>query len=489
MIKRLLLGIVALVVLLLLAAVANTWRKGSLQLNVLPVQGVAVDEKAAGESLATAIRARTVSSYTDAKLNVDQFQALHAHIAATYPKLHAALKREVIGELSLLYTWPGSDASLRPIALMAHQDVVPIAPGTEGDWKAEPWAGTVKDGYVWGRGSWDDKANLIAELEAVEKLVASGFKPKRTIYLVFGADEEVGGERGALQIAKLLQQRGVKLDFAIDEGLLITEGIMPGLKAPAALVGLAEKGSVSLLLKASATPGHSSMPPAPGRSAIAQMSRAMQRVDAAPMPASLIGVAGQMFDAVGPEFEGFGKLALTNRWLFEPLLMRQLEKGQSTNAMLRTTTALTLMNAGNKENVLPGRAEATVNFRLLPGNTKEDVIAHVKKAIDDPAIEVTELPGGFPASRVSSADSASYATINRTVRELFPGTLVAPGLMLGATDSRHFESFTDNVFRFSPIRAKAEDLSRFHGTNERISLANLADLIRFYHRLLQQSAG
>jgi carboxypeptidase PM20D1 len=196
-----------------------------------------------------------------------------------------------------------------------------------------------------------------------------------------------------------------------------------------------------------------------------------------------------MFDAVGPEFEGMSKLALTNRWLFEPLLMRQLEKGQSTNAMLRTTTALTLVSSGNKENVLPGRAEATVNFRLLPGNSKEDVIAHVKKAIDDPAIEISVLPGGFPASRVSSADSASYATINRTVRELFPGTLVAPGLMLGATDSRHFEPFTDNVYRFSPIRATAEDLSRFHGTNERISLANLADLIRFYHRLLQQSAG
>ncbi|HSW04751.1 M20 family peptidase [Aquabacterium sp.] len=489
MLKRLLLGLIALVGVLAIAVAINTWRQGSRQLQVPAVQGVAVDERAAGESLAVAIRARTVSSYTDAKLNADQFQALHAHMTTTYPKLHAALKRELIGELSLLYTWQGSDASLKPIALMAHQDVVPIAPGTEGDWLAEPWSGTVREGYVWGRGSWDDKANLIAELEAVEKLVASGFKPRRTVYLVFGADEEVGGERGALQIAKLLQQRGVKLDFAIDEGLLITEGIMPGLKAPAALVGLAEKGSVSLLLQAKATPGHSSMPPAPGRSAIAQLSQAMQRVDAAPMPASLTGVAAQMFDAVGPEFEGFSRVALTNRWLFEPLLMRQLEKGQSTNAMLRTTTALTLMNAGNKENVLPGRAEATVNFRLLPGTSKDDVIRHVKQAIDDPAIVVTELPGGFPASRVSSANSASYQTINRTVRELFPGTLVAPGLMLGATDARHFESFTDNVYRFSPIRAKAEDLSRFHGTNERISLANLADLIRFYHRLVQQSAG
>ncbi|MBI5257482.1 MAG: M20 family peptidase [Burkholderiales bacterium] len=489
MLKRALWALLGLLLLVAAVLAVNTLRQGSRQLQVPPVQGVAVDEQAAAASLAAAIRARTVSSYTDASLNADQFQALHAHLQATYPKLHAVLTREVVGGLSLLYTWTGSDPSLKPIALMAHQDVVPIAPGTEADWQAEPFAGTIKEGYIWGRGSWDDKANLIGQLEAVEKLVAAGFRPKRTVYLVFGADEEVGGERGALQIAKLLQQRGVKLDYAIDEGLLITEGIMPGLKAPAALVGLAEKGSVSLRLLAKATPGHSSMPPPPGQSAIAKLARAVQKVDAAPMPAALVGVAGQMFDALAPEFEGMTRVALTNRWLFEPLLMRQLQQGQSTNAMLRTTTALTLASAGNKENVLPGRAEATVNFRLLPGDTKDTVVQHVKHAIDDPAIEITVLPGDFPSSRMASADSASYGLINRTVRELFPGTLVAPGLMLAATDSRHFEPFTDNVYRFSPIRAKPQDLARFHGTNERISLANLAELIRFYHRLLQQSAG
>ena len=489
MIKRLLLGLLSLLVLLAVVLGVNTWRQGSRQLQVPPVPGVAVDERAVGESLAAAIRARTVSSATDAALNAEQFQALHAHLQAAYPKLHAALKRELVGGLTLLYTWPGSDPKALPIALMAHQDVVPIAPGTEGDWQAPPFDGVIKDGYVWGRGSWDDKANLIAQLEAVERLVASGFRPRRTVYLVFGADEEVGGFRGAQQVARLLQERGVKLEFAIDEGMLITEGSMPGLRAPAAIVGLAEKGSVSLRLQASAPPGHSSMPPPPGRSAIAQLSRALQRVDAAPMPASLTGIAGGMFDALAPEFEGIGRVALSNRWLFEPLLMRQLQQGAGTNALLRTTTALTLASAGNKENVLPGRAEATINFRLLPGDTKDDVIRHVKRVVDDPAIEVQVLPGDFPSSRLSSADSPAYALVNRTVRELFPGTLVAPGLMLAATDSRHFEPFTEQVFRFSPIRAKPEDLARFHGTNERVSLANLAELVRFYHRLLQQSAG
>jgi carboxypeptidase PM20D1 len=489
MIKRLLLGLLALVLLLVVALAVNTARQGSRQLQVPPVQGVAVDERAVADSLAVAIRARTVSSADDAALNTDQFQALHAHLQARYPRVHATLKREVVGGLSLLYTWAGTDPQAAPFALMAHQDVVPIAPGTEGDWKAAPFGGEVKEGYVWGRGSWDDKANLIAQMEAVEKLLEAGFQPRRTLYLVFGADEEVGGQRGALQIARLLGSRGLKLEFVVDEGLLITEGIMPGLKAPAALIGIAEKGFLSVALRSKATPGHSSMPPPPGQSAIGQLSRALARVDATPMPAALKDVASGMFDAVAPEFEGFSRVALTNRWLFEPVLMKQLQKGASTNAMLRTTTALTIVNAGNKENVLPGRAEAVVNFRLLPGDTRETVLQHLARTIDDPAIEIQALPGDSPASRVASTQSASYQTINRTVRELFPGTLVAPGLMLGATDARHFEPFTQQVFRFSPIRAKPEDLARFHGTNERIALANLADLVRFYHRLVQHSAG
>jgi len=491
MLKGLLKVVLAAALLLAVAVAFNTWRHGSRQLAVSAlVAPLAVDTKAAGESLAAAIRARTVSSAEDAQLNADQFAALHAHLAQRYPRVHASLKREVVGGLSLLYTWEGNDPKAPAIALMAHQDVVPIARGTEADWQAEPFAGTIKDGFVWGRGAWDDKANLIAELEAVEALLAGGFKPSRTIYLVFGADEEVGGERGARQIARLLAERGVKLDFVVDEGLLITEGIMPGLKAPAALVGVAEKGYLSLKLEAKATPGHSSMPPATaGTSAIARISQALTRLDAQPMPAAVGGVAGEMFDTIAPEMEGFGRVALSNRWLFGPLLQGQLGKSASTNAMLRTTTALTIVSAGNKDNVLPGRAEAVVNFRILPGDTQASVIEHVKRVIGNDQITVSPLPGNSEPSKVAPTDGSGYQAVNRAVRELFPGTIVAPGLMLGATDSRHFEPLSQQVLRFSPVRAKPEDLARFHGTNERIALDNLADLIRFYHRLLQTSAG
>ena len=211
MIRKILYGLLA--VLLLLAAVLgfNTWRKGSRQIDVAPIAKLQVDEAAVAERLAETVRLRTVSSRDDAALSADQFAQLHTLLQARFPKLHAELKREVVGGLSLLYTWQGSNAAAQPILLMAHQDVVPVAPGTEKDWTEEPFSGKIKDGYVWGRGAWDDKGNLMAQMEAIEMLLSSGYKPERTVYLAYGADEEVGGLRGAAKIAALLKERKVCL--------------------------------------------------------------------------------------------------------------------------------------------------------------------------------------------------------------------------------------------------------------------------------------
>lgn len=484
MIKRVLWVLLAAVLLLAAAVAVNTLRQGSRQLEVAPAPAIAVDEQGVADKLSAAIRFQTVSSHDDASLNAGEFQKLHAHLRERFPRVHASLQREVVGGLTLLYTWPGSDANAKPIALLAHQDVVPIAPGSEAKWQTAPFSGEVRDGYVWGRGAWDDKANLIAQLEAVEMLLASGFKPRQTVYLVFGADEEVGGLRGAVQVVKLLQERKVRLDFVIDEGLLITEGVMPGLKQPAALVGIAEKGYLSVVLKVPATPGHSSMPPPKGTSAIGMMSAALRRLDDEQLPGTIRGVAREMFETIAPEMGGFQRVALSNLWLFGPLVQSQLEKAASTNAMLRTTTALTIVNAGNKDNVIPGEAQATVNFRLLPGDTTQSVMQHVRGKTGE-RFELIALPAASEPSPVSPTQSASYQLINRTARSLFPGTLVAPGLMIAATDSRHFAPVSDHIYRFSPVRAKPEDLARFHGTNERIAVANLGELVRFYHQLLR----
>jgi len=484
MIKRLALFLAALLALLVAAVAINTLRQGSRQLDVPAASPLAVDEKAVAQKLSGAIRYQTIASLENPEAGASEFLQFHTYLQQRFPHVHANLQRELVGKYSLLYTWPGSDPQAKPVMFLAHQDVVPIAPGTEDKWQARPFGGEIKDGYVWGRGAWDDKANLIAQLEAVEMLLAAGFKPRQTVYLGFGHDEEVAGLRGALEMAKLLEQRKVKLDFVIDEGLLITEGILPGLSAPAALIGIAEKGYLSVVLKVPATPGHASMPPPKGTSAIGMMSAALRRLDDEQLPAGLRGVAREMFETIAPEMGGMQRVVLSNLWLFGPLVQAQLEKGASTNAMLRTTTALTIVNAGNKDNVIPGQAEAVVNFRLLPGDTRESVMQHVKGKVGE-RFELLALPGSAEPSPVSPTQSSSYQQINRTVRSLFPGTVVAPGLMVGGTDSRHFANVSDHIYRFSPVRAKPEDLSRFHGTNERIAVANLGEMVRFYHQLLR----
>jgi carboxypeptidase PM20D1 len=342
----------------------------------------------------------------------------------------------------------------------------------------------VRDGHVWGRGAWDDKGNLIAQMEAVEMLLEAGFRPRQTVYLISGADEEVSGLRGAQQIARLLEARKVKLDFILDEGLFIAEGLLPGLARPTAVIGVAEKGYLSVALKAKGPPGHASAPPPPGHTAIAKLSAALRRLDEEQLPAAMQGVAREMFETLAPEMGGFQRVALSNLWLFGPLVQRQLERSGGTNAMLRTTTALTIVQAGNKDNVIPGQAEAVVNFRILPGETRQSVLQHVREKVGE-GIELRELPGAVDPTGVSPTQAPSYQQLQRTLRSLFPEVIVTPALYVAGSDSHHFTGLTENIYRFSPVRVKPEDLPRLHGTNERIAVANLGELVRFYHQLLR----
>ena len=452
---------------LAVAVGAKTLLMPSRQLTVAAVVPVKVDAAAAADRLGAAVRLKTIALRDDADANAAEFTALHALLQASFPKAHAVLQREVIGKYGLAYTWPG----------------------TEGDWQQPPFSGAVKDGVVWGRGSWDDKGNLMSMMEAVELLAASGFKPRQTIYLIFGQDEEISGLRGGAQIAKLFEQRGIHLQFVIDEGLLITDGLLAGLAKPTALIGVAEKGYMSLMLSASAVPGHASMPPPEaGQSAVGMMSAALAKLEEKQMPLAVRGLSQDMFETLAPEMSGMNRVFLSNMWLFKPIIEAQLKKSAATAAMLRTTTALTVFNAGQADNVLPGRANATVNFRMLPGDTGDAVIDHVTKTIANPEIKLAKSPGVSEASKVAATDAAGFRLINKTLRQLHPDVIVAPGLMIGATDSRHFDGVADNVYKFSPVRAKPEDLKRFHGTNERISTDNYVELIQFYHQLISNSA-
>jgi carboxypeptidase PM20D1 len=485
--KKLLLLLALAFALLAAIVVVRTLQVGAELPAVTPAAKAVVAADAA-ERLAGAIRIPTVSRENTGDFDSAAFQALHDYLATEFPRVHAELERETVATHSLLYTWRGADPSSRPILLAAHLDVVPIEAGTEQEWQEEPFDGAVVDNVVWGRGALDDKSAAVGMLEAVEMLLAEDFSPTRTVYLAYGHDEEIGGVQGARAIAALLESRGVKLETVLDEGGAIVDGIVADIAAPIALVGVAEKGFVSVALGVRAAGGHSSLPTR--ESAIGILSAAITRLEERPMPARLAGPTRKLLERIGPELPFPRRAALANLWATAPLVVRNLARNPGTNAMIRTTTAVTMFQAGTKDNVLPSHASAVVNFRVLPGDRVADALEHVRRVIDDPRIEI-EPAGAFSAepSAVSSTDSESFRILERTIREIVPETLVAPYLVAVATDSRHYAGLGANVFRFLPIRLNAADIERMHGTNERIAISDYERAIRFYRQLILNAAG
>jgi carboxypeptidase PM20D1 len=487
--RRILLTIALALGMLLAVLFVRTERFTSRQIHVEPAQEqeVVVNAQDAAQHLAATLRFRTVSFQEGTQLPREEFLGLHRYLEGTFPKLHAVLARETVADYSLLYAWKGSDAGLRPLVLMAHQDVVPVEPGTEKLWAYPPFDGRIAEGYIWGRGSMDDKACLAAILEAVEKLVGEGFRPRRTIYLAFGHDEEVGGQEGARAVAELLGSRGIRPEMVLDEGgVVIQSGALP-IARPVALVGVAEKGYLSLELTVQTEGGHSSAPPA--HTAVGILSAAITNLESHPFPGSLRGPAREMFEYLGPEMPFTRRLVFANLWLFGRLVERRLEASPASSALVRTTTAPTIIEGGVKDNVLPNKARAVVNFRILPGDSIASVLAYVRQVINDPRVQVQPL-SGFRAepSPVSSTDSPAFAMLMRTVRQVFPDAVVAPMLVIGGTDARYYAQLTESDYRFDPFRATDQDLTRVHGTNERIAVENYVSAVKFYIQLIRNSA-
>lgn len=467
--------------------VVLTARYVSTQLAAAPAAEITVPAGAA-DRLSGAIRIPTISAEAPAAFDGEAFRTFHAYLAKAFPLVHSRLRREIVGTHSLLYTWTGIDPSADPILLIGHMDVVPIEPGTENEWTHDPFAGRIVDGFVWGRGAIDNKSTVVGTLEAVEMLLSQDFRPSRTVLLAYGHDEETGGAGGAREIAALLKRRGVKPGMVLDEGGVIGDGVLAGIRAPVALVGIGEKGFVTIELTASAAGGHSSLPPA--QSAVGILSAAVAKLEQNPMHARLDGPTRQMFDRVGPEFPLLQRALFANLWLTRPVLIRRLQQTPATNAMVRTTTAPTIFQAGTKDNVLPSRARAAINFRILPGDSILTVIDHVTGIVDDDRVEL-KVGGRFSAepSRVSRIDSAAFRTLERTIRSIVPDAVVAPYLVVVVTDARHYAELSENIFRFLPLRLNSDDLKRMHGIDERVGIRDYETAVKTYRQLVVNAAG
>ena len=475
-----------LIALLVLAAIITikTLTYKSLQVQATPVPLIQVGNEAA-EHLAGAIKIPTVSNEDSSQFDSVPFLQMHEYLKKTYPLTDSLVAHETVNKYSLLYKWTGTDATAKPILLLAHMDVVPVEEVSMKQWVQLPFSGNIADGYVWGRGSIDDKLSVIGIMESVERLLHEGYKPARTVYLAFGHDEEISGRNGAAQIAALLKSRGVHAELALDEGMSITKGMVPGIKKDVALIGIAEKGFVTTQLTCHVNGGHSSMPAK--ETNIGVLSTAIAKLQAQPFPAHISPATQQFMDHVGPEMSTGLKMLFANMWLFKRVFISEMDKTSSGSATLRTTTAPTIFKSGVKENVLPTEATASVNFRILPGETVASVIAHVKEIINDPRIEVKAGQWSKEPSPISSTESAAYKNIETTIRQLWPNAIVSPSLVLGGTDSRNYIDVADNIYRFQPIPFSPDDLTRLHGINERMGVEDFKAAVNFYYLLIKNT--
>ena len=374
---------------------------------------------------------------------------------------------------------------IQPIILMAHQDVVPVTPGTEKDWQHPPFAGVVADGAVWGRGAVDDKGSLITLFEAAELLATKGFKPKRTIIIVSGHDEEVGGT-GAQAAADALKKRGVKSLFTLDEGSAIISDA-PIINGPAIMIAVAEKGYATLRVTAKAPGGHSSMPPE--EIGTVTLAKAITAIHAQQFPLRLDQPAFGTVEALAAEKGGLMKVIAANPWLFGSLIKSQMGASPAGAAQLHTTIAPTMLQGSPKEHVLPQDAYGLVNYRLAPWDSSADVLARAKQAVGKLPVTFSWEREPREASPVSSTTSQGWKLLRAAAEAEAPGAPVAPFMVVGGTDSRYMKDVSQDTYRFQALRLSTKETKMIHGTNEHITTENLGSMIRFFTRLIATSAS
>jgi carboxypeptidase PM20D1 len=479
MLRRLLLVISGIIAVLLSILLIRTLTFKSRQTHV-HVKTAPEFDSLALEHFLSAIQFKTISFSDPALFDSVQFKGFRDFLQQTYPLTHEHLKKEIVAGHSLLFEWEGTDKNLKPYILMAHQDVVPIEEGTESIWTVDPFKGVVRDNFIWGRGAADDKINLIAIMESVEKLLKEGFQPSRTIYLAFGHDEEVGGT-GAIAIAKRLQEKNVKADLVLDEGGIITRSKIPGMDKPVALLGTSEKGAMSLELRVQKSGGHSSMPEA--ETSIDILAKAITKLRENQFEPHFSPSTEGFLDYVGPEMPFGKRIAFANLWLFTPVVNSIYEKSGPGNAVIRTTIAPTIIKAGVKENVIPTVATAIINFRLLPGDSAGMIIEKVKTIIADERVEIKPQLPVREASAVTSTDHFAFKKVEQIVRSLSDSLIAAPFLMIAATDSRHFGEVSDGIIKFSPMY----DPIGFHGIDERVGIESFRTSLWFFEQLIRDA--
>lgn len=479
------LSLLAVVTLLMLVCFVNLQRKRKnfKRLQKPPIEKVSIDEnqhQKAVQALSALIKCKTVSYPDSQKMDWAQFEKLHQAIQVHYPLVSQKLKKEIIGRAAIVYCFESENKDLKPILLIAHQDVVPVQ--SDKSWQYGPFDGTVAEGYIWGRGSFDCKLQLASALSSVEIMLEKGIKPRRTIYLAFGYNEEVMGDAAHL-VAAHFKKQGLEFEFVLDEGGAVMDSVLKQVKEKIGAIGVAEKGHMNLSLSVRLSGGHSSTPKNP--TSLGVLAKAIAKIESSQMRSQLVSPMIEFFNTIACCSKGPIALVFGNLWLFKPLVFKIFKQTPKNAVYVRTTHAATMAQGSNATNVISELSTANINFRLLGADTVEDVIKWVKKVVRDDRVEIRPRVGDCNAqSSVSSVTTDSYLNLDRAVRAVFENTITVPYLLAGGSDARTFSELSPNIYRFSPALMDYSEISRMHNANERISVENVKRAIEFTLTLL-----
>lgn len=469
--------IAALVVVFLAVVTVRTLRFTPKPQPELSREEVRFDRDAAVDALAQLVRCKTVS-YNDHSLEDEaEFQKLISLLPNLYPNVIETCEFRQLPDRALLLRWPGK-APGDVAVMMAHYDVVPV---NEDAWDKPPFDGILEDGVLWGRGTLDTKVTFNGILSAANHLIARGFRPEHDVYFAFSGGEEVNG-LGAPNIVAWFREQGIRPTLVVDEGGAVVENVFPGVKVPCGLIGIAEKGMMNAQFRARSQGGHASAPKP--HTPVGVLSAACKRVEDHPFKAHIQGPAAQMFDTLGRYSTPLYRVIFANLWCFGWLLDLLAKKsGGEMNALLRTTVAFTQMQGSSARNVIPPEASMVANMRLNPSDSVASALDYLKKTVANDAVEITALES-FEPSPVSETGCAAWDKVAASVAETWRGCVVAPYLMVQCSDSRHYGSISNHVYRFSAMDLTAEERATIHGNNERIRVETAAKAVEFYIRLL-----
>ncbi|MEM7067783.1 MAG: M20/M25/M40 family metallo-hydrolase [Pseudomonadota bacterium] len=464
--------------LLLALLVVNTLRLSPVPNTISEVKLPEVDADNVARLLSKAIQFQTISHPLGEPGRPEDYAGFLNWVGNAFPHATAAMNRTVVSGFTPIYHWKGSNPDGGAILISGHYDVVPI----EGEWSRDPWAGEIADGFVWGRGTLDMKGAVVSLLHAVDQLAEAGFQPKRDIYIALTQDEEIGGKGGAAAVARYFQNEGIAIAWTLDEGSFVLRDMISGIENDIAMINLAEKGYMTVRITASADGGHSSMPQ--NDNAITRLAEVISALRANQVPGGLDGLTEKMFDTLAPHMGFVERMLFANRWLFDPILESVLSGRNTTNAILRTTTAPTMLEGSKTENVLPQAASVVVNFRLHPRDTAETVLTHINELLPDDNFKVDVLKSR-EASPVAEYENETFTHLAQAAQQVFQNVVIVPGLTVGGTDSSHYAVLTENSYRFLPFVANSEDVGLLHAADERISIENLVRAVQYYQLLIQ----